>query len=82
MVIHCLKTYGWAYDATACGNKSFEIRLNDRGFQKGDFVELQRLHKDGTIDSGAEILRREITFVTHFKQHENWCVFGTAETKK
>lgn len=38
---HKLKLNEAFADAVLSGNKSFEIRRNDRGFQKGDFITFQ-----------------------------------------
>lgn len=37
---HYLKTETEYYEAVKNGNKSFELRKNDRGFQVGDIVSL------------------------------------------
>ena len=39
---HRLKTWPQYWDAVASGDKTFEVRRDDRGFQKGDIVELVR----------------------------------------
>lgn len=39
--IHELKTDILFYGAVACGNKTFEIRKDDRNFQVGDILHLQ-----------------------------------------
>lgn len=39
--IHELKTYPHYFQQSIDGNKTFEIRLNDRGFQVGDIVVLK-----------------------------------------
>jgi hypothetical protein len=41
-MVHRLKTFPWAYDATAKGLKTFELRLNDRNYQVGDILILER----------------------------------------
>ena len=41
-VKHTLKTWPVYFDAVARGEKTFEVRRNDRGFQTGDIVELKR----------------------------------------
>lgn len=46
MVEHKLKTWPAYFDAIARGDKSFEVRRDDRGFQKGDTVVLQRTRED------------------------------------
>ena len=37
-MIHNLKIKEQFADAIASGDKTFEVRYNDRGFQKGDYV--------------------------------------------
>jgi ASC-1-like (ASCH) protein len=39
---HTLKTWPDFFDAVASGEKTFEIRKNDRGFQKGDKLILEK----------------------------------------
>ncbi len=46
MTEHKLKTWPAYFDAVARGDKSFEVRRDDRGFQKGDIVLLQRTRED------------------------------------
>lgn len=73
-VTHELKTLSVYWDAVKRGEKNFEVRRDDRGFQKGDTIKLLRLHDDGPykdrnveyeFDSGkpAHILTRKISFV-------------------
>jgi hypothetical protein len=47
MAEHTLKTLGTAWDAIKSGEKRFEVRRNDRFFQRGDIVVLRKLHEDG-----------------------------------
>lgn len=42
---HILKTQPAYYDAIKRGEKMFEVRRDDRGFQKGDILVLQRLNE-------------------------------------
>lgn len=42
MTTHTLKCWPQYFDAMASGLKNFEVRKDDRGFQKGDLVVLQR----------------------------------------
>lgn len=46
-VTHDLKTLPVYFDAVERGEKTFEIRRDDRGFQKGDTVRLFRLDTSG-----------------------------------
>lgn len=38
---HVLKTWPTYFEAIANGSKNFEVRRDDRGFQKGDTLRLQ-----------------------------------------
>lgn len=65
--VHVLKTIATAWDAVASGQKKFEVRKNDRFFQRGDIVRLRKLDEDnwhyatppgqrfGTIDQDFRI---------------------------
>lgn len=46
MIEHNLKTWPAYFDAIERGDKKFEVRRDDRGFQKGDIVVLQRTRED------------------------------------
>lgn len=46
-IVHILKTVPACWDAVASGEKKFEVRRNDRFFQKGDVVRLRKLTEDG-----------------------------------
>ena len=50
---HELKTYPKYFEETLKGNKSFECRLDDRGFQVGDIVVLREW--DNIKYSGREV---------------------------
>ncbi|WP_425545257.1 DUF3850 domain-containing protein, partial [Faecalicatena contorta] len=47
MKIHDLKILIDFAGSVAVGNKLFEIRKNDRGYQKGDFVKFKAINKYG-----------------------------------
>jgi hypothetical protein len=44
--VHKLKTWARYFDAVADGRKTFEIRRNDRAFQTGDILELEKIDND------------------------------------
>ena len=44
MTEHTLKTLAPYWDAIARGDKTFEVRRDDRGFQRSDIVVLERWH--------------------------------------
>jgi uncharacterized protein YqfB (UPF0267 family) len=43
---HRLKTWPIFYDDVEAGAKTFEIRKNDRNFQVGDILKLEKFDKD------------------------------------
>lgn len=48
---HVLKTWSVYWDAIASGRKNFEVRRDDRGFQRGDILVLRRFDpKTGLYD--------------------------------
>ena len=46
-MVHNLKILDDFADAVYMKDKTFEIRKNDRGFQKGDYIRFQAIGKDG-----------------------------------
>lgn len=72
---HDLKINPYAYEQVRCGNKPFEVRNNDRGFQKGDSVIL-RCWENNCYNTSKPPLRAKISYVTSFAQKDGWCVFG------
>lgn len=72
MVEHILKTLPDYWDAINRGEKNFEVRRDDRGFQKGDTLILYRLirHPSGRLDVERSYtnnmpreIRRKITYI-------------------
>jgi hypothetical protein len=69
MVEHILKTLPDYWDAIERGEKPFEVRRDDRGFQKGDVLVLRRLTKNvgekwvPEYRDGYRDLHRKITYV-------------------
>lgn len=88
MTTHILKTWPVYFDAIKRGEKTFECRLNDRGFQAGDVVVLQRTYESDkhcveyeyaplSPPRAKHELRFKIGYVLHgFGIVENWCVFS------
>ena len=67
---HELKCFPNYYDAVARGDKNFEVRRDDRGFQKGDVLILQRTdpdkpHRVKTDYSGKVVheLKRRVSYI-------------------
>ena len=66
MRVHNLKILSDYADAIVAGDKTFEIRENDRGFQKGDFIKFQATDKTGISNNYLHPINNklyEITFV-------------------
>jgi len=79
IIDHILKIKEEYADAIVRGDKLFEIRYNDRGYQKGDKIQFscnERIH-------GIEKNIYEITYLLHgWGLKEDWCVFGIKEIKQ
>jgi Domain of unknown function (DUF3850) len=60
---HILKTWADYWDVIALGEKNFEVRRDDRGFQKGDVLILRRAAKDQKTFASQSDLRREVTYI-------------------
>lgn len=81
--VHRLKTWPTYYDAIERGEKTFEVRRNDRGFQTGDTVELYRTYEDapGSLVSSSTPLRFRIGWILQggqFGIEAAFCVFSLA----
>jgi len=69
---HEIKIQKKFMQAKVSGDKPFEIRYNDRGYQKGDTVTYITERVPAVAYEGVW----EITYVTSFSQKDNWVVFG------
>jgi len=58
--------------AKLAGDKLFEVRVNDRGYQKGDTVE----YREYPFEFEVITHKYEITYVTSFAQQGEYVVFG------
>ena len=80
-MIHELKIFKSCADAIISGDKTFEVRHNDRGFQKGDKVrfkveDLQEKREDHPISEKLY----EITYVLNsWGINEGFVVFSIKE---
>ena len=66
MRVHNLKILSDYTNAIVAGDKTFEIRENDRGFQKGDFIKFRVTDKTGISNNYLHPINNklyEITFV-------------------
>lgn len=46
-MLHKLKIMEDYANSICCGDKTFEVRYNDRNYQKGDFIEFNAVSRDG-----------------------------------
>jgi hypothetical protein len=58
---HILKTIDHYFRAISDGDKNFEVRRDDRGFQKGDTLILREVDQNGIYTRNEEI--RKITYI-------------------
>ena len=65
MKVHDIKIMEMFVDPILTGDKNFEIRENDRGFQKGDYIHFMPVKADGVTEIRSEIYKRryKITYV-------------------
>ena len=80
---HYIKLNHHYADAVLSGQKNFEIRYNDRGYQRGDKVVFSVINDDMTVM--AHPLNREVFLITYlihgFGLEKGWCVFGIRPIK-
>lgn len=85
MKIHELKTDPQEFEKSWRGDKSFEIRFDDRDFQPGDIVVLKETESDGGYMritgipvkyTGRQLTRRILSKTTGYGLGAGWCVIG------
>lgn len=72
-------------DAVLLGDKTFEVRKNDRGYQKGDYVKFKPLTRLGLWDENHPLNNKtyEITYVlSDYGIQPGYVVFEIKEVKK
>ena len=78
---HTIKIREQFADAIVSGNKTFEVRENDRGYQTGDYVRFLPLNNIGNITNheiGEKLYR--ITYVlSGWGIEKGYVVFGIKE---
>lgn len=77
---HKLKLNKEYADAVFSGDKSFEIRFNDRGYQKGDYIQFKVVDGIYVINHKLNDKMFVITYILHgWGLQENWCVLAIKE---
>ncbi len=64
-MIHALKTWPEYYKEVVSGNKTFEVRKNDRSFKVGDTLLLQEWNPAGYGNYTGEEHFAQITYILH-----------------
>lgn len=75
MTIHELKLDVIYFDDVKWGDKSFEIRFNDRDYKVGDTLHLMEWNSGTRMYTGRD-LHRQITYITYYKQMAGYAVMG------
>lgn len=77
-MVHNLKTWPEYFDAIYSGEKTFEVRKNDRNFQKGDVLILEEWDNKRKLYTGEQI-QANVTYILQggqFGIEEGFCVMG------
>ena len=86
---HDLKTIDLYFDAVERGEKTFEVRLNDRAFQTGDLLILRRYEIDHWSKRPfpsvpSRTIKKRITYLLQggqFGIDARYCVLGLGEVQ-
>lgn len=84
-VTHELKIHKEYADAIVSGEKTFEIRLDDRHYQKGDKIHFYEVNDGRPVKHQITEKLYEITYILYGKKSgwfglkEDWCVFAIKE---
>ena len=77
---HKIKILESFANAVDCGDKTFEVRKNDRGYQKGDTVEFTVLHDFDRLEMISHPLMEKKFMITYVLSgwgvEDGYCVFG------
>jgi len=79
---HILKCEQDYFQASWEGNKNFELRKNDRGFQKGDIIILKELERGKITKTGREIECLVTYVLSHEALKEGWVCLSTSRIEK
>ena len=77
---HKLKLHKEYANSVLNGEKTFEIRFNDRGYQKGDFIEFNVIDGIYEIYHPLNYKTFVITYIlSGWGLKENWCALAIKE---
>lgn len=60
---HTIKSAAPMFESAMVGTKTFEVRKDDRAYQRGDYVNLLAVNDRGEIDPTIDMLRYRIGFI-------------------
>lgn len=81
MKIHELKCWPQSFEAILQGGKTFEVRYNDRGYEKGDRLLLQEYDLKGNMYTGRSVkMRVEYIAMMDFGIEPGWVVMAIVPT--
>lgn len=61
---HSLKTWPEYYQRIVSGEKTFEVRKNDRDYQTGDYLDLQEYDPASNKYTGSSITKK-VSYILH-----------------
>lgn len=80
MITHRIKLNPIYFDRIISGQKTFEVRKNDRDYQVGDRLSMYPYHGPGVKFSHPGMEERnieaEVTYISTFEQQNSYCVLG------
>ena len=82
--VHYIRIQEVYYDRVISGNKTFEIRLNDRDYQVGDKLVMECIYPEDTLhlpDINPKV-GADIGYITPFMQKDNWVVMSLLNVKR
>ena len=83
MTVHKIKLYEAFCNPVLHGDKTFEVRFNDRNYQTGDYVKFIPIDDDGIeFEHAVEHKTYEITYVLGgWGLKDGYVVFGIKEVE-
>lgn len=75
---HNVKIDSDDFFAVIDGERTFEIRLNDSDYKKGDFIIFHEAMKNAVT---GRTIEKRIGFVTNYKQSDDYVVFSLLDIK-
>lgn len=76
MKTHVLKIWPDYFEGILCGNKTFEVRYNDRGYKYGDLLRLREYNNNRRVYTGREVTMRVKYVFNHFGLQPDWVVMA------